>query len=917
MEDIFIWLFNMSITASYLALAIITIRYIFKKMPKWITCALWSLVGLRLIMPFSFESILSLIPGNEPIPSDIMITSQPHISTGIPLLNSTVNPIISETLSPDPSYSANPMQIIIFILSLIWIAGFTGMLIYAGLSYIVIKRKTAISIETEKGVFICDNIDSPFILGVIKPLIFIPSYIDETNQSLILAHEKAHIKRKDHIWKPLAFIILSLYWFNPLMWAVFILLCRDIESACDEKVIREMDTEKRKQYSEALINCSAPKKYVSACPLAFGETGVKNRIKNVLNYKKPALWLIPAAIIISIILAICFMTNPIHYNICDIEEAGNIFDGVEKINLYIGEGYINANADKEKIISELKEIQLEKTPVDESRDENRDNSFRIVINDRNTININENFSTLWVDNSVKPSFSYRIKNPDILKNIFSITNYVTGVEGVYINIDKITKQDVGINFDITWHNEREDTIHFGEFFHIEKFTENGIWEKIPFPENYVFLTIGYLLPGKSEKTEDYFCPVELQDGFYRFSSSFTFDNENYFARTTFTVGDTISDVVGADSPASILKGKQLTLEELTELSKKGKELSWEDFDEFSYIETGSGLYIRHYQIDGRFSLAIGGSGTDTRPMYMYLAAPYEGTGKFIDIRGDDVEAFIEENEDNPIPEPDISFAIRSFPVDKSGNNLGTFIKFGADNTGKLTYSSIKYIPVIRIENEKEFDKFCDFFEGTFDFHMETEDTQLSLSDFCKEYGGYEEFFNEHDFLMMYVSAGNAMDRFDATRFYPDNGTLNICIRQGHYENTQNDSPFGWLITIAVQKNDLQGIKEFNAFIGETISLPEPDILNLYVYESNEKSNDSAVFYLYNNNSFTLHPSRYSTHTDSGTYEYQGDLLILTTSDAEYKYIFEVNNGSMIFNKQESIIHQSFNHVSDKSIFTQE
>lgn len=916
MEDIFIILFNMSITASYLSIAIIIIKFVFRKMPKWISCALWSLVGLRLIIPFSFESVLSLIPDSEPIPSDIMISSQPHISTGIPSLNSTINPIISETFSPDPSNSANPMQIIIFIMSLLWIAGFTGMLIYATISYIAIKRKTVISIKTEEGVYICDNIDSPFILGVIKPLIYIPSYIDDTNHSLILAHERAHIKRKDHIWKPLAFIILSVYWFNPVMWTVFILMCRDIEAACDEKVIREMDTEKRKQYSEALINCSAPKKYISACPLAFGETGVKKRIKNVLNYKKPTFWIIAAALIISIMLSVCFMTNPKSARIADIENYENIYKDVHKVQLYIGAGYISTYEDASEIIKEIKKVRIEKNAIDESRDENRDKSFRIEFNDNLSINTNESFTYLWLDDSVKPSFSYKIKNPEILKDLFSISNHVTGVEDVYITIDKVITEENSSTFEVTWHNERNDTIHFGEFFHIEKFTENGIWEKITFPENYVFLTIGYILSGNSEKTEDYFCPVELKDGLYRFSSSFSFKNESYFARATFTVGDTISDVGGADCPASILKGKQLTLGELTEISKKGKELSWEDFDEFSYVETGSGLYIRHYQIDGRFSLAIGGGGTDTKPMYMYLAAPSEGEGKFIDIRGDDVEAFIEDNKNNPIPEPDISFTVRSFPVDKSGNNLGAFIKFGADNTDKLTYSSIKYLPVIRIKNENELKSFRDFFAGTFDFHIEFEDTQLSLSDFFKKYEGDEEFFNENDFLIMYVSADNEKDRFDAIRVYPDKETLNICIRQGHYETVGNASPSGWLITLAVQKNDLQEITELKAYVGETISLPEPDILNSYVYKPGTDTFNSAALHLYNNNTFMLSPSVYSSYIETGTFEFEGDLLILISSDGISTYVFEINNTDILFKKNESVVHKSFYDIPDKACFTE-
>ena len=310
MEDIFIKILNMSITASYLAVAVILLKGIFRKMPKWISCILWGLVGLRLILPFSFESILSLIPSTETVPSDIMLSPEPHISSGIEAFNSAVNPIIYENFAPEPFMSANPLQIIIFIASVLWVTGIICMLIYTGVSYLVLKRKTAERLKTENGTFVCDKIDSPFILGVIRPEIYIPSDTPEDALSFITAHERAHIKRGDHLWKPLGFLLLSVHWFNPLMWIAYIFLCRDIEAACDEKVLKEMGTDVKKSYSNALISCSSPRKLITACPLAFGETAVRSRIKNILNYKKPTLWIIIIALIAGIILSVCFLTDP-------------------------------------------------------------------------------------------------------------------------------------------------------------------------------------------------------------------------------------------------------------------------------------------------------------------------------------------------------------------------------------------------------------------------------------------------------------------------------------------------------------------------------------------------------------------------------------------------------------------------------
>ncbi len=916
MADIFTEIINMSITASYLALAIIIIRAVFRKMPRWIICALWGLVGLRLVLPFSFESVLSLIPSAETIPSDFATSSSPHITSGIPVFNHTVNPIIEENFTPDVTASVNPLQIVMFVLSALWLTGIICMLLYALISFIIVKRKTNESIKTEKGVYISDNIDTPFILGVFSPKIFIPSYIDGETKEVIISHERAHIRRGDHIWKPLSFLILSVYWFNPLMWAVFVLLCRDIEAACDEKVIKTMDKDRKKLYSEALISCSAPKKYITACPLAFGETGVKSRIRNVLNYKKPTLWIIIAALTVSIVLSACFMTNPRGMGISDIEDYGNIYKDTGKVQLYIGTGYIYTNEDPSEIIKEVKKVRLEKTPIDESRDENRDKSFRIEFDDTLSINIDESFTYLWLDDTVKPSFTYKIKNSEILKNLFSISNYVSGVEGIYITVDKVTVAEDSMNFEVTWHNERDEEVTFGERYSVERYSEEGLWELYSFPENFAFTMIGYLLPGNSEKTEDYYCPVRLSDGLYRFSSDFTFNDKTYYARTTFTVGDTVSSFGGADGPTSVLDKKQLTLNDVIKLSEKGKDLSWEDFEEYSYIETGSGLYIRGYKIDGRFSLTIGGSGTDTEPMYIYLCAPEGGAGNFIDIRGDDVEAFIEENKDNPIFEPEINFAIRTFPVDKTGNHLGEFIKYGAYSTEKLYMSSIRYLPVIRIENEKGLERFRDFFTGTFDFDMTLPDTELSFSQTYDLYDGeYEGFFNEYDLLMVYVSASNEKDRFDALRLRPASGTLSVSIRHGHYEAEENESPTGWLMVFEVPKGPLQEISKIEAFVEETVSLPEPQVISSFYYKPDNEKQLFSALHLYDDGTFMFSPSPYSSYLGRGEYKYEGDLLILTSREEGYYYTFEVNNGYLVYRKDGSIEHPSFNDTPDKAEFT--
>lgn len=310
MNAVFLKILNMSITASWLILAAIAVRFLLKKAPKWISCLLWAIVAIKLICPFSIESAFSLIPGSEPVPMDIEIMTTPSVDIGIPVLNEPVNKAISENLAPKTENSANPMQIAVYFLARIWIVGATCLIVYAVISYLKIKRTVSVSIELSKGVKACDDIRSPFILGLINPVIYVPSSLKGESLDMVLMHEHAHLLRKDHWWKPVGFFLLSVYWFNPLCWIAYIMLCRDIESACDEKVIRDMEKTEIAAYSQALLDCNFSRRTIAACPLAFGEVGVKDRIKGILNYKKPAFWFVCIAIVICIVVGIFFLTNP-------------------------------------------------------------------------------------------------------------------------------------------------------------------------------------------------------------------------------------------------------------------------------------------------------------------------------------------------------------------------------------------------------------------------------------------------------------------------------------------------------------------------------------------------------------------------------------------------------------------------------
>ena len=310
MGDMFLKILNMSIVASWLILAVVLLRFILKKAPKWIAVLLWGIVALRLVVPFSFESALSLIPSAETFNAHNIQYETPAISSGIPAVNNAVNPVLGETFVPNQVGSINPLYVWTLVASAIWLVGIAAMLLYAVISYVRVRRSVAERVPYEGNIFLCDHVNSPFILGLVRPKIYLPSNMDATAMEPVIAHEKAHLERCDHWWKPLGFLILAVHWFNPLCWVAYVLLCRDIELACDEKVIRQMDLDGKKRYSTALLECNAQRRLVTICPLAFGEVGVKERVKNVLNYKKPAFWLIVVAIAACAVVTVCFATNP-------------------------------------------------------------------------------------------------------------------------------------------------------------------------------------------------------------------------------------------------------------------------------------------------------------------------------------------------------------------------------------------------------------------------------------------------------------------------------------------------------------------------------------------------------------------------------------------------------------------------------
>ena len=433
MDAVFLNLVNISITASYIAIAVTVFRFLLKKAPKKYTCILWLLVAFRLILPnsdnmFIFTSIFSLIPSTEVLPNTLIDNTSPqfNINVGVEQIDKRINAFLDNRYAEGVTVPTNTGSSLMNILGFVWIIVCIGILIYAVGSYIYLHRKTRASICVKGNTFICDYISTPFILGIIRPKILLPSTLAEEEKKYVIAHEKAHLKRLDYVWKPIGLLLLAVHWFNPIMWISYILFCRDIELACDESVIKAMNSNDKRAYTTALLNCSVPKKLLSAYPLAFGEIGVKERIKAVLKYKKPAVITSILAVILCIVTA-----NPKKTTL--IEE----FDELQSSDIYsidFDDGNVFSTTENESyietIMDELNEIEMGRIPF---KTTNYNVEYKtIVLYDSDSksyesidesdkyweFNFNSECNEVWIGDGKNFSAIYKIYNPEKVLKLF-------------------------------------------------------------------------------------------------------------------------------------------------------------------------------------------------------------------------------------------------------------------------------------------------------------------------------------------------------------------------------------------------------------------------------------------------------------------------------------------------------------------
>ena len=579
MNELFLKIINMSISASWLVLAVLILRFVLKKAPKWVNVLLWGIVAVRLICPFSFESALSLIPSAETFPDQVISGPSFDVQTGIVPVDNRINDYLGDRYFEGVTVPTNNGNNVMTILTIVWIIGILLLVTYTIISYQRLNRKIDTAVRYKDNIFQSENVNSPFVLGIINPRIYLPFKMNGQDLEHVVAHEQAHIRRKDHWWKPLGFLLLTIHWFNPLMWLAYVLLCRDIELACDEKVIKELGNEQRADYTQALVACSVNRRMIAACPLAFGEVGVKERVKSVMNYKKPAFWIVILAVIACVVVAVCFLTNPImigdHFVLTDTDGPANT--NKLSYDIQLGNGAMSG------------EIYVEQ----------------------------------WIDGTC-------VKSSPVV-----MTQYVDSIE-------------------IIMRDRREDGTSTGTDIQIETNQYGGsLLTYFEHPENFNVIGwgfTGYELNEKRRLTQNdevILAAKAFDDG----SGIRAFDCE-----TLVNEPERIKDAgymivvraVFSEDPLGVTSHSEasfptevLTLNDVIILSQKGYDLSWDDFEKYDYIETGSGLYIRVYEINSVFRLMIGGGSPDSDPMYIYLALA-DDLDTRIDIRDDGVTEFISE-----------------------------------------------------------------------------------------------------------------------------------------------------------------------------------------------------------------------------------------------------------------------------------
>lgn len=657
MTELFYTILNMSISASILVLVVLLLRLVFRRAPKWVSVLLWGLVAIRLICPFAPETQLSLMPEREWVTEDAPIEEENMWFDSVAPERLPVDTPADPAIGPDDTFHYYPLDppasirrnvSLPFVMCCIWLAGVAGMLAYMLVSYLCVLRRVRSAKLFRDNIYISESVASPFVLGFFRPRIYLPENMDAVSMSYVIAHEEAHLRRRDHLWKPFGFLLLAVHWFNPLIWLAYILLCRDIEMACDERVVRGMNEVERADYSEALLECSVSRRLITACPLAFGETGVKERIRSVLNYKKPVFWIIVLAVIACAVVAVCFLTDPV--KVIDTTVTGIRFPvndphAVKECTVEIN-GEISYDTFRGTVTVDGRRIE---TTVDMTRDtpplsyyegpKLRTYGLFFILRETFTefvLEIDES------DEYVVCGMSLEQFEAEMKKK-----NYYVAYLHDIVLYDIATADRAQVLSDIN--TDGRTVVLYGKYL-----DPDAIADQFYFGDNVV---------GKphsstnSHKTVYYACMSTCLDGkIYTKQSSVTFADDFSDTDIEEILGDHL-DI--ADLRKSAYEFRQdklaeysildtaplygektpLTLTDVISLSAEGESLTWEDFAGYACRDVGSGLYVCRYDIDDTFYLLIGDGKLTGTPMYIRLVC--SSADVYADVTTDDVRAFVD------------------------------------------------------------------------------------------------------------------------------------------------------------------------------------------------------------------------------------------------------------------------------------
>lgn len=453
MTNLFVSILNMSITASYVAVAVILARVFLRRAPKIFSYILWSAVLIRLVIPFSFTSGFSILRVVQPevnagsgvmafIPQDIGLQLQPFVDTGIRGMSRVVDTSLPAAA---PMASVNPMQIVLWIASIIWLTGAALLFLNSLISYLRVLSTVRTANLVQNNIFETDQIAAPFVCGFVKPRIYIPAGMSGHELSYIILHEQTHIRRRDYLIKPFVFLLLIIHWFNPLMWLSYALMGKDMEMSCDERVVTKLGPQIKGSYSTSLLSLAAGRsRSIGGSPLAFGESNVKARIKNILAYRQPSSRRVVCSLLLIVPLVIGCTANPAPVQ----TNSQPLYSGYKVANLIESRTkYVGNNSKVAALIGEMPwPAGLEGAGIElKTGSHPYELTINFVMND---------YAGVWKDGAISRDSLYR--------NSILLFSLIDNVDNINYTLADNTGQFDGASYRFTFSKEEVDQLLGGD-----------------------------------------------------------------------------------------------------------------------------------------------------------------------------------------------------------------------------------------------------------------------------------------------------------------------------------------------------------------------------------------------------------------------------------------------------------------------